>query len=418
MPAGGGISSLFGIPPPFVSDTMGVDDDRRTLTEAAERVGVAPATLRRWARDGLIPGHGSDGWTGAAIGQARTVARMRGRGHSLEEIRRATEQGRLAYAFVEALFPDVGDDRYSLTDAAHETGLEPALIERIVTAIGFPTQTDSLSEEDLELTRYAATALNAGLPLVALLQLVRVYGQAAAQIADAEVRLFHLYVHEPLMRSGSSGAEIAESMKSLSELLLPLASPVMDQIHERFLQHFIEQDVVGHMESDIDGAAADLGRMRVAIAFADLTGYTRLTEEAGELQALDAVERFVDAVEATLPDDARVVKTIGDEVMIVGTDPSALIDWAVGFQRLQSERPLPRIGIHYGDALYRDGDYYGRDVNIAARIAARSAGGEVLVTRPVVEHAGSHLEFDRIGEITLKGFSEPTEMFVARAKEE
>ncbi len=211
--------------------------------------------------------------------------------------------------------------------------------------------------------------------------------------------------------------EVAEQMEDLSKMLLPLSSPVMDQIHQRYLQHFIEQDIVGHMESDLDEAEVDLGRMRVAIAFADLTGYTRLTEEAGELEALDAVERFVEAVEVTLPESARVIKMIGDEVMVVGSDPSALIDWAVGFQRLQADRPLPRIGIHYGEALYRDGDYYGRDVNIAARIAARSAGGEVLVTRPVVEHAGPHLEFDRIGEIMLKGFNEPTEMFLARGKE-
>jgi adenylate cyclase len=396
---------------------MSVPDSRLSLTEAARRVGVSPATLRRWARDGLIPRYDGDGWTSAAVAYARAVARMRERGYTLSEIRVATEEGRLAYVYTEELFSDA-DDHHTVAEAARESGLEPALIERLVAAIGFPTQVESLTDEDLALMRYAAAALDAGFPLVALLQLVRVYGQALAQIADAEVRLFHLYVHEPLMRSGSTGTEIAEDMVTLSRVLLPLASPAMDQIHERYLQHFIEQDVVGHMESDLDGVAADPGRVRVAIAFADLTGYTRLTEEAGELEALDAVERFVDAVEVTLPDEARVIKTIGDEVMIVGSDPSALIDWAVGFQRLQSERPLPRIGIHYGDALYRDGDYYGRDVNIAARIAARSAGGEVLVTRPVVEHAGPHLEFGRIGEITLKGFSEPTEMFLARAREE
>jgi adenylate cyclase len=158
--------------------------------------------------------------------------------------------------------------------------------------------------------------------------------------------------------------------------------------------------------------------MRVAIAFADLAGYTRLTEEVGELEAVDAVERFVEAVEVTLPDDARVIKTIGDEVMVVAADPAALIDWAVGFQALQAERPLPRIGIHYGGALYRDGDYYGRDVNIASRVAARSAGGEVLVTRPVVEHAGSHLRFERIAEVKLKGFMETTEIFLAHQREE
>ena len=168
------------------------------------------------------------------------------------------------------------------------------------------------------------------------------------------------------------------------------------------------------MENDLDGEALDLGRLRVAIAFADLAGYTRLTEEEGELEAVDAVERFVEAVETTLPDDARVIKTIGDEVMVVGSDAGGLIDWAVGFQQFFTGRPQPRIGIHYGDALYRDGDYYGRDVNIASRVAARSAGGEVLATRPVVERAGPHLEFDRIADVRLRGFSESTEIFLAR----
>jgi len=123
-------------------------------------------------------------------------------------------------------------------------------------------------------------------------------------------------------------------------------------------------------------------------------------------------------VEATLPDDARVIKTIGDEAMIIGSDPAALTDWAVGFQSLQSERPLPRIAVHCGVALYRDGDYYGRDINIASRVAARSGGGEVLVTRPVVDAVGTapHLEFERIGDVRLKGFTDSTEVFVARSQ--
>jgi adenylate cyclase len=388
-----------------------------TVAEAAERVGVTPATLRRWARQGLVPQFAGT-WTTAAVSHARVVHRMRARGHSIAEIRLATEQGRLAFGYIDDLFPS-GDRVYTLKEAAAETGLEPGLIERIVTSLGLSfAQADSLTDDDLQLLRYISAVLDAGLPLVAMLQLVRVYGQALAQVADAEVRLFHLYVHEPLMLSGATSLEMAEQMGDLARDLLPLSSPVMDQVHQRYLQHFVEQDVVGHMEVDLEGAAEELGRLRVAIVFADLAGYTRLTEEEGELQAVDAVERFVEAVEVTLPDEARIIKTIGDEVMVVGADPAALTDWAVGFQRLQSERPLPRIGIHYGVALYRDGDYYGRDVNIASRVAARSAGGEVLVTRPVVEHAGSHLEFDRIAEVKLKGFSKPTEIFIARVAEE
>ncbi len=391
----------------------GDENGSLSLAEAAQRAGVSPGTLRRWARAGVIPQYARV-WTPAAVSQARMVARMRDRGHPLEQIRRATEQGRLAFGYLQELFPSLAGG-YTRAQAARETGLEPALIERILTTLGVSTdQSDSLTEADLQLLRYVAAVLSAGLPLAAMLQLVRVYGQAMAQVADAEVRLFHLYVHEPLMRSGSTGVEIAEQMLGLSRELLPLSSPVMDHVHQRYLQHFIEQDVVGHMEADQDGQELDLGRMRVAIAFADLAGYTRLTEEVGELEAVDAVERFVEAVEVTLPDEARVIKTIGDGVMIVGSDPVALADWAVGFQRLHTGRPEPRVGIHAGGALYRDGDYYGRDVNIASRVAARAAGGEVLVTRPVVEQAGSHLEFERIAEITLKGFSDSTEIFVAR----
>src|SRR6185503_1264953 len=94
----------------------------------------------------------------------------------------------------------------------------------------------------------------------AFLQLCRVYGQALSQIADAEVRLFHIYVHEPLMREGVPGLQMAEEMEGLARDLLPLASPIMDYVHQRFLQHFVEQDVVGHMEMELEDDA-ELGRV-------------------------------------------------------------------------------------------------------------------------------------------------------------
>jgi adenylate cyclase len=385
-----------------------------TLAEAARRTGVTPGTLRRWADSGVIPQARDGDWNDAAVAHARVVARLRDRGHSLQEIRRATEEGRLAFGYTEELLPTPRSD-YTLDEASEETGLEPALIERLYSNMGFSSAVlQHISEEDVQLLRYVAAVLDAGFPLVAMLQITRVYGQALAQMADAEVRLFHLYVHEPLMRDGVPALEMAEEMRGLSSELLPLASPIMDHLHQRFLAHFVEQDVIGHMETELGPAAPELGRLRVAIAFADLAGYTRLTEEVGEEEAVSAVERFVEVVEHTLPDDARVVKTIGDEVMIVGSDASSLVDWAVGFQQLAVERPLPRIGLHFGETLYRDGDYYGREVNQAHRVAARAAGGEVIVTRPVVEASGSHLVFERIGEVSLKGFTAPTELFLAR----
>jgi adenylate cyclase len=386
-----------------------------TLEQVADRAGVSPATVRRWIKAGLLPAYDGN-WTPSAAAHLQMVARMRARGHTLEQIREASESGQLAPGFIEALLP-TSDARYTLREVARATGLKRDLIERYFAAIGLTSlSTEEFSDDDIQMLRYQSALLDAGLPLPVVLQLARVYGQAFAQIADAEVRLIHMYVHEPLMRDGTPAHEIAETMEGMVGELLPFAVPVMEYLHRRFVRHFVEQDMIGHMEGDAQIPALELGRMRVAFAFADIAGYTRMTEERGEHEALDAVERFVDAVQRTLPVGARVIKTLGDEVMVVASDPVTLTEWAVDFQAQASQStPQPRMGIHYGEALYRDGDYYGREVNQAARVVARASGGEVLVTRAVVDEAEGMdgLHFRRLGAVGLKGFSEPTELFLA-----
>jgi adenylate cyclase len=393
------------------------DSGELTLAQVATRAGVSPGTVRRWLERGLVPGY-EGRWTPAATAYVRVVARLRARGHSLKEIKRASDSGQLAIGPIENLL-SASEPRYSLRQAARASGLDSELITRIYAAMGLSANSpEAITEEDLEMMRYAAGVLAAGIPLPAFLQLMRVYGQAIAQIADAEVRLIHLYVHEPLMRAGVPSVDIAEEMEGLTREALPFAAPFMNYLHGRLLAHFVEQDMIGHMEADL-GEALEEGRLRVAIAFADLAGYARLTVELGDEAALSTVERFVEAVAQTLPVDARVVKTLGDEVMVVGSDPAALTGWAVELASGTAPAdPQPRIGVHYGEALYRDGDYYGRDVNQAARVVARAGGGEVLVTRPVVDMAAGTdgVDFDRIGEVRLKGFSEPTELFIASRK--
>ena len=259
--------------------------------------------------------------------------------------------------------------------------------------------------------------LRSGFPLVAVLQLIRVYAQSVRKIAEAEVRLFHLFVHEPLIRQGVDSLEMAEEMEGLVRELLPLTSPLMEYVHQRYLRFYLEQDVVGHMEAEM--APGSMGRVQMAFCFVDLTGFTRYTEEEGDEEALDLVERFVETVEATLPSEALIVKTIGDEVMIVSPDPVTLTEWAVGFLALFGERPQPRVGLHYGKAVYRDGDYFGGEVNLTHRVVARALGGEVMVTAAVVDAIGGseYLRFEPIGRVDLKGLSEPVELFAAWARE-
>src|SRR3954470_1534976 len=124
-----------------------------SLTDVARALAVSPATLRRWVADGLVPLR--DGaWTPAALAQARIVARMRARGHGLDQLRSAAKEGRLAYGYLEDLFPDDSAGTGTLADAAERTGLEPELIRRLWSNAGFPAASlDALSEDDLDLLR-------------------------------------------------------------------------------------------------------------------------------------------------------------------------------------------------------------------------------------------------------------------------
>ena len=390
-------------------------EERISLAEASRRSGVSAATLKRWAADGIVPVRRGR-WTAAAAAQARVVARMRERGHSLEELKKAGREGRLAFGFAEELFPR-SEEQVTIEEVAEQTGLEPELIERIMVILGTPIGRERLlNPEDVAAMRHCARVLAAGFPLVAFLQLVRVYVQSLRRIADAEVRLFHLYVHEPMIRDAVPELEMAEEIGELAGEILPLATPLTEYLHARYLRFFLEQDVVGHMESELGASGSQVHHVPVTLCFIDLTGFTRYTEEEGDLEALDVVENFVRNVEETLPPEATIVKTIGDEVMVVSPDPASLTEWAVGLLARFPERPQPRVGIHYAQAVYRDGDYFGTHVNLAHRVVGRALAGEVMVTDTVAGSLSERgLSCAPIGEVSLKGFPEPTELYLVRA---
>ncbi|MDO9410713.1 adenylate/guanylate cyclase domain-containing protein [Patulibacter sp.] len=393
-------------------------DDPRDLGRArvAELVGVSEGTLRRWVGLGLVPLE--DGaWTAASLNHARVVQRLRSKGRSLSDIALVAERNGSVLDYLGGLLAPA-TRHVTPEEVAERTGLEPALVRRVGEAFGFSAQSvERIAADDVRLFEHVATALDAGFPLVALLQLARIYGQALGRVADAEVRMFRLYVRDPLIRENASALEAAEAVAELASHVMPLADRLIEDVHRRSLHWFIEQDAVSLVEQALDeDALLGLGRLRVTIAFADLAGFTRLTEEQGDEEAVDAVERFVDAVDASLPDDARILKTIGDEVMVIADAAAGLVDWAVEFQARQPAGPRTRIGIHEGEVLFRDGDYFGREVNRAARVVARAGPGEVLVTDAIAAHPVRQVAYDPIGDVRLKGFKAPTALYVARRR--
>jgi adenylate cyclase len=158
--------------------------------------------------------------------------------------------------------------------------------------------------------------------------------------------------------------------------------------------------------------------------FADIAGFTALTEAHGDEAALELIGRFSDAVEAELaPIAGEHVKTIGDAVMLRVPDPADAIRlglWITRDALRDHGSPAVRAGLHHGPAIHRAGDYFGTTVNIAARVSAVATGGETLVTGTTAALVPD-LEgviYESRGRQQLRNVSAPVELFaVLRAGE-
>lgn len=153
--------------------------------------------------------------------------------------------------------------------------------------------------------------------------------------------------------------------------------------------------------------------------FADLSGYTALTEVHGDEQAADLVEEFCRVVRELLAThDAHEVKTIGDALMIRGEDAARSVQLGTRIVRevgAQHGFPMIRVGMHTGRAVQRNGDWFGATVNLAARVSGIASGGEVLVTEKTRSSAGEvdGVAFREHGRQTLKNIVEPVRLFAA-----
>src|SRR5947207_203981 len=133
----------------------------------------------------------------------------------------------------------MADERISLNEAARRAGVTPATLKRWAEEKIVPVKRGRWTPAAAAQARVVARMREAGFPLVAFLQLVRVYAQSLRKIADTEVRLFHLYIHEPLIRDGVPELEMATEMRELTEDLRPMATPLFEYMHNRYLRFFI-----------------------------------------------------------------------------------------------------------------------------------------------------------------------------------
>ena len=187
----------------------------------------------------------------------------------------------------------------------------------------------------------------------------------------------------------------------------------------RFLESAIVQEAMQIIERGLEEAGVHRPRQEEppAIAFLDLSGYTRMTDEAGDEAAAEHARQLVDLVRRTsVQHGGRLVKMLGDGAMFHFSDPPAAVRCGLEMVEQAPAVGLPpaRVGVNAGPLIQRDGDYFGRTVNVAARVADYARPNEVLATVDAVRNPSDDIEFIEVGEVSLKGVAQPIELYSAR----
>ena len=392
-----------------------------TVEELSQWTGEPVERLSKWRSLGIIGTEDGEGFRPEDVERTRQVQLFLRRGISLKVIERAAKGG-LLDRFVDIVSLGRAGRTLSLAEAAEILDMDLDLLRRLSAASGSTEQDNTLTEEDVEGMRLAKAALDGGFPEEALLQLVRVYADALGRVAEAEARLFHFHIHERLRAEGMSGEQLMDATEAAGDRVAPLMEPVILYYHRKGYRRAMREDAVMHLaeEAGLTEKSEVPGQLRVAITFVDLSSFTPLAEAMGDVKAAEVLDRFSALVrEAAGRWDGRVVKQIGDAFMLVYPEPRSAVACLLEIEARTSREPqfpAVRSGVHWGSVLYREGDYVGSNVNIAARVAAEAGRHQVLVTAAVRKEAKglAEVEFVRLGKRRLKGLTEELELFEAR----
>ena len=380
--------------------------------------------LRRLWALGLIGSEGEDHFVVHDVERVRLIQFLERRQIGLEAIAQAEREEAILGSVVQFLYPDGLGRSYSFDQALDVVGLDPDVARALRDISG--AGDEPIDEHDLQMLRAAKVALDAGFPETALLQLTRVYADALARVAEAEVRLFHFYVHEGFKAAGLSGADLVESRAAVRDHLLPIVGPMIGYFHRRGMAKAVREDMVLHLTGGQapPAEAGSRAQLRLAIVFLDMSSYTPLTEVMGDTVAAKIVERFSVLVrEATARFDGRVVDRIGDAFLLTFPDPRTAVVCALEIcSRTTAEPQFPAVrgAVHWGEVLYQDGGYIGGALNIASRVATHATPHQILIT------AAARTEIDELSDVTfaplgkrrLKGLAAELEVFEVRSDHE
>jgi adenylate cyclase len=361
-----------------------------------------------FAAEGLL-----DGLTGKERQERLELLRhLYQSGVSIEELRQAVAEDRLVILPAERAI--TGEGSYTEEEVAQRAQVDLDFLLRIWRAAGmsgFAAEEQSFSDEDVEAAQMVGQIAAAGLDPDGMVEVSRVFGEAAARVAAATRNL----VVESVVRTDRSDFELALLQEEVVRQLTPLVGAMFQHLYRRHLSQLIRNDLVSLAQLR---SARLPGLREVGVAFVDVVGFTRFGEESDPDELGSISGRLGERASEIAEPPVWLTKMIGDAAMFVSPDLDALLDTTLriveGGADENGDLPETKAGVAWGEALNRWGDWYGSPVNIAARLTSIAHPGSVLVTAEVREAARGEYQWSFAGERHLKGVPGRTGLYRVR----
>ena len=358
-----------------------------------------------------------DGLTGEARAErAELIPYLLDLGITVEEIKAS---------FAPMLLPArrvLGDDGpyLSAREISERTGLDVDQLMRFQRASGLPVVEDPdaavFMRPDGDPAVHIKRFLELGIDADQMLSIVRLLAEGLSHAAE----VMRYTAVATTLKPGATELEMAKGSQALVSAAAPLLGPMIQDMLMLQLRHAMETESINANER---AAGAPLpGARMVAVAFADLVGFTRLGEEVPPEQLEQLANRLAEAAREVAVKPVRFIKTIGDAVMLVSAETGPLLEAMLTLvATIDADEALPqlRAGVSYGAAVSRAGDWFGSPVNLASRVTGVARPASVLVTEAARDQIGDDDRFSWSFAKArhLKGIKDDVKLFRARRAE-
>ena len=390
--------------------------DGLSVSGLADLAGTTAAEVERLVQLGVLAARdGAGPFLESDVPKVRLATACERAGLPMEGIVSAIRAGRLSFAFLEGAPFRRWAVRSGRTyrQVSQDTGIPLETLGAVLESMGFARvgPDELMREDELEVVPLVAHGLSSGIFDPAwLARLGRAHVEGLRLITTAWGHAYQARFEGPVLAAGGNQRAAMELAARLSIDFLPLGDPALLAMYHRQEELVWTEGLVERIEHELEEAGI-LGRPgRVpAMLFLDLVGYTRLTEERGDAAAAALAESLAVLVDRSARAHGGVpVKWLDDGVMLYFRDPPRAVEAALGMVRRVPEAGLPpaHVGVAAGPVVVQGGDYFGRTVNLASRVAAHAQAGQVLVTATVAQAwHGDGVSFTDLGDLRLRGFS-------------